>query len=222
LTSTLVGAVPGLVVMSNSIAAIEHRNRVRGRYDVRIPTADGPVVIADTRMKEILLTPDRANGWRLAIPIGGRRFGGARLPSQIERVSLTGEEAVRAAGLALARMNRSGASRRTVGDAVAFLQQTGAPTEAFTAAAGMPRTWLRYQIGERSLLALPRAVRLGLEMAAHEESERRALEGELAALEQAWKEAEQIAGIADDLLIPESVTRFVRRWRTSSDRRREP
>jgi hypothetical protein len=65
-------------------------------------------------------------------------------------------------------------------------------------------------------------VRLGLEMAAHEESERRALEGELAALEQAWKEAEQIAGIADDLLIPESVTRFVRRWRISSDRSREP
>lgn len=40
---------------------------------------------------------------------------------------------------------------------------------------------------------------LALEMALHEESERRALEGELAALEAAWREAEEIAAIADVL-----------------------
>ena len=40
---------------------------------------------------------------------------------------------------------------------------------------------------------------LALEMALHEESERRALEGELAALEAAWREAEEIARIADVL-----------------------
>ncbi len=44
------------------------------------------------------------------------------------------------------------------------------------------------------------APRLAVEMALHEESERRALEGELAALEAAWKEAEEIARIADSLL----------------------
>jgi hypothetical protein len=36
-------------------------------------------------------------------------------------------------------------------------------------------------------------------MALHEESERRALEGELTLLESAWREAEEIAGIADRL-----------------------
>jgi hypothetical protein len=41
---------------------------------------------------------------------------------------------------------------------------------------------------------------LAVEMALHEESERRALEGELAALEAAWREAEEIAHIADSLL----------------------
>ncbi len=46
-------------------------------------------------------------------------------------------------------------------------------------------------------LARPEA--LALEMALHEESERRALEGELAALEAAWREAEEIAHIADYL-----------------------
>jgi hypothetical protein len=44
------------------------------------------------------------------------------------------------------------------------------------------------------------APQLAVEMALHEESERRALEGELAALEAAWKEAEEIAHIADSLL----------------------
>jgi hypothetical protein len=44
--------------------------------------------------------------------------------------------------------------------------------------------------------------RLALEMAAHEETERRALEGELAELEEAWREADEIAAIADALLNP--------------------
>ena len=53
--------------------------------------------------------------------------------------------------------------------------------------------------------ALPTPVRLALEMAAHEDSERRALEGELAQLEQAWRDAEEIAAIADDMFLPEGV-----------------
>ncbi len=47
---------------------------------------------------------------------------------------------------------------------------------------------------------LSRIHALALEMALHEETERRALAGELAALEAAWREAEEIAGIADTLL----------------------
>ena len=40
---------------------------------------------------------------------------------------------------------------------------------------------------------------LALEMALHEESERRALEGELAILEAAWRDAEAVAEVADQL-----------------------
>ena len=47
--------------------------------------------------------------------------------------------------------------------------------------------------------------RLALEMAVHEESERRALEGELTQLAQEWKDAEEIAAIADDMFIAPSV-----------------
>ena len=53
-----------------------------------------------------------------------------------------------------------------------------------------------------ALHRLPGDLRLALEMALHEDTERRALEGELAILEAAWREAEEIAAIADDLFAP--------------------
>ena len=46
---------------------------------------------------------------------------------------------------------------------------------------------------------------LALEMAAHEDIERRAMEGELAILEAAWRQAEEIASIADNLLVAKNV-----------------
>ena len=51
----------------------------------------------------------------------------------------------------------------------------------------------------------PVETRLALEMSLQEDTERRALEGELKLLEKAWLEAEQIAAIADSLLVPSEV-----------------
>ena len=65
-------------------------------------------------------------------------------------------------------------------------------------------------------MKLPKPTRLALEMALHEEDERRALEGELWQLEQAWREAEEIAGIADNLLLPEGTDEFVERHSTEA------
>jgi hypothetical protein len=42
-------------------------------------------------------------------------------------------------------------------------------------------------------------------MSLQEDGERRALNGELKALERAWRDAEQIAAIADSLLLPGDV-----------------
>lgn len=53
-----------------------------------------------------------------------------------------------------------------------------------------------------ALREAPREQVLALEMALHEDTERAAREGDLAALERAWQEAEEIAGIADNLLLP--------------------
>ncbi|MCC6318040.1 MAG: hypothetical protein IT361_10150 [Gemmatimonadaceae bacterium] len=63
--------------------------------------------------------------------------------------------------------------------------------------------WGRGGIGSdpaTTLLDVPLVDRVALEIAAHEESERRAMEGELADLAQAWREADEIATIADALL----------------------
>lgn len=58
---------------------------------------------------------------------------------------------------------------------------------------------------------MPTTTKLALEMALHEEQERLALEGELWLLERAWIEAEEIAEISDNLLLPESADEFLRR-----------
>jgi hypothetical protein len=42
-------------------------------------------------------------------------------------------------------------------------------------------------------------------MAVNEEHEREALQGELATLELAWKDAEEIAAIADELLVSDDI-----------------
>jgi hypothetical protein len=124
-----------------------------------------------------------------------------------EIVHLTGEEAERAAGYVLPAINWAGAERREVEQAVHLIEDSRkAPSEfvhemARTAGVG------------RRLQELPNAARLALEMAAHEESERRAMQGELALLEAAWRQAEEIAKIADNLLVPESVDEFVERNR---------
>jgi len=219
LTSSLVGTVPGLIVMSTSLHALNVRSMIRRFRPIRLRTASVELELFEPQLQQIRLEPEAGGrGWRLSVPTGGRSARRRTLPSQIKRIPLSGNEGIRAAGPLLARVNRVGASGRAVGTALDFLQNAGSPYQAYAAAAGMRRGWLRYQVGEHSLLALPRAVRLALEMAAHDESERRALEGELAELEEAWKEAEQIASIADDLLIPEPVTRILEKLkrRTSS------
>jgi hypothetical protein len=64
---------------------------------------------------------------------------------------------------------------------------------------------------------VPLATRLALEMAAHEVTEGRALEGELYLLEEAWKQAEEVAAIADDMFLPASVDADLARLRAARE-----
>lgn len=129
-----------------------------------------------------------------------------------------GREAERIASIILPKVNRFGGGRKAVAEAVTEIEEVGS-TEAYLdrLSAAAPSYERPYPIKRRSrwsghydfnkygLYSLPPQHRLALEMALHEEAERRALEGELVQLEEAWKEAEEIAAIADNLLLPESV-----------------
>lgn len=70
-----------------------------------------------------------------------------------------------------------------------------------------PKPWGTWLPGQwLALHELPDDQRLGVEMWMNEDIERVWLEGELKLLEREWREAEKIAKIADDLVLPESVT----------------
>ena len=60
---------------------------------------------------------------------------------------------------------------------------------------------------------MPATTLLGWEMALQEEQERRALLWELAELKAAWREAEAIAQISDNLLLPEGADDFLEEHR---------
>lgn len=64
------------------------------------------------------------------------------------------------------------------------------------------------------LLALPTSLGLAIEMALHDEQERRALEGELGELEDAWREAEEIGAIADAMFLPSNIEQVLARLRS--------
>ncbi len=140
----------------------------------------------------------------------------------------TGREAERIASILLPKVNRYGASRKAVQEAVGEIEQVGGPEaymERLTSLAGdytrpnqrKSKGW--WSTGEaenfhkHGLFGLPGPHRLALEMALHEEAERRAMQGELAELERAWREAEEVAAISDSLTLPQSVTEELERMR---------
>jgi hypothetical protein len=121
---------------------------------------------------------------------------------RVRRHKLTGGPAVQAAAVLLAGANRWGGSRREVQSAVSRIEQAGGPESYFKAAEWEAR---RAGWGYRELWEMPKEIRLALEMASHEDVERRAMEGELAELERQWRAAEEIAAIADRLAVPPEV-----------------
>lgn len=104
--------------------------------------------------------------------------------------------------------NRFGGSDANVQDAVRHIESAGDAT-GYLASAARKNAWrggrftsLLNTYRGLGALKLSGTERLALEMAVHEENERRALEGELAALEESWREAEEIAAISDVDLTP--------------------
>jgi hypothetical protein len=144
------------------------------------------------------------------------------------RRRFVGGDAQRIAGLVIPKVNRFGANKDGIADAVREIEQVGSAEGYIERLAQISATYTRPKEPSQrrwrgraawdgttsyGLFGLPAAHRLALEMALHEESERRALQGQLAELERAWREAEEVAAIADDMFVPPTVNAAIERLR---------
>ena len=151
----------------------------------------------------IVASPE-PEGW--ALRLSARSVLGER------NIDFHGPDALRTAHVLLPAVNASGAGGADVDRAVREIEQVGDPLRYFAHVLERRGEWAQGQDGAYPTLAsYPASVRLALEMAAHEETERRAMEGELALLEHAWREAEEVAAIADNLLVPPAVDELLKR-----------
>lgn len=195
---------------------IQAYRRAFGRVKVPMPWMEKPVTLqAEHIAKARLVTDDSALGWALRVPVPGKGFAlpdaprriGDPPPPRLEQegrrtiATFTGDEAVRVAGKLLPKINVSGAGKDDVQRAVRLIEDDADPRRFFA-------TQTHGGSSGRVIKQIPKPVRLALEMSLHEDTERRALEGELAMLEAAWKEADEIAGISDNLLLPAEVDRW--------------
>jgi hypothetical protein len=108
---------------------------------------------------------------------------------------------------AMVAVNAGGARRRQLERAVQVLEAAGS-AEVYVAAAARRRLRLHggSEVYDRTPSDPNPVAALALEMALHEEQERRAMQGELSILEAAWRDAERIADIADRLAIAPTQT----------------
>ena len=205
---------------------------------LRLPEPDGSALVINpnNRTSARLVQMPGDEGWGIDIAYAGRSIPGIpdwkqswawNNSAESGRVRLTGERALWAAGRILPISNRGGAPANRVRSAVGLIEDAGTGDAFYRWAATRLREWSAQQTqGDTGALDhLPVPVRLAMEMAAHEDVERQALEGELSLLEEAWKDAEEIAAIADDLLLPSDVRSRLARLlsgRRSPPAEREP
>lgn len=153
------------------------------------------------------------------IGIGDMGAATLSVPHDDGWATFDGTEAVHAATVILANSNHHGGNPVVVEDAVQQIEGSGS-VEGFLAGisrrADQRKGRMLSTLGSyRSLGAMRLSLteRLALEMAVHEEAERRAMEGELRLLEEAWRRAEEIAAIADGILTPMRFPAWMTRWR---------
>jgi hypothetical protein len=199
----------------------------------RASTSIGRIALPDGRLVDVQRKHARMSALE-------RTDGDGPLVLRLESVDgthrLTGADAMRAAARLLPTVNRFGGGKRQVQDAVSLLDAAGDPMRVLrdiqqrVGARDADARWKRKRNGffdsqaelvtkiPGALHTLDISLRLAMEMAVHEEHERRAMDGELADLETAWREAEEIAAIADGMFVLPSIEAKVAALRTSVER----
>jgi hypothetical protein len=154
-----------------------------------------------------LVPQETGEGWALSMRPGGRKA---------REVVLSGAAALHATARIVPHLTDWGAMKRQTRAAVDRIEAAGDPDRFLNQLARNPQRrqldpriygWSKAEAAARdfSLKNQGHEVCLAVEMAVNEEHERSALDGELALLEDAWKDAEEIAAIADRLTLPSGV-----------------
>ncbi|MEO6864479.1 MAG: hypothetical protein ABI229_03410 [Gemmatimonadaceae bacterium] len=191
------------------------------RIVARVPTPDGVVDIKRRQLPHAKIVGSPGSHWHLSLEHVVRH--GERMYRWWEyqprrdtkaTVKLEPRDALSALAALLPTLNGHGGTKRNVQSAVEFVERASSVTKLLNTAASlaMKPNWNATMQGRLS--TIPLEARLALEMITHEDDERRALEGELAALEERWKEAEEIAGISDNMFLPSSVTDWIQKIRS--------
>jgi hypothetical protein len=185
-----------------------YRQKRQRKVVYRLPAERSPtgseVLLRRWHASGAVLRPGTVDGIALVVPDAGRKDpktdGWGRPKFVADPLVLPDADARAFLNRAMVHLNESGASRKRLEGAVALLGEAGSADEFLRRTAAQGRTLgKRRDMPERALV--PEGA-LALEMALHEEQERRAMEGELTLLEAAWREAEEIAAIADRLAVP--------------------
>lgn len=120
-------------------------------------------------------------------------------------LDLDASHAVQVAGPLLARINQRGGTPEQVADATRRITEAG-DAERYIRKSSVLRQHRRrknaiFWDDDVGVLGLTGTERLALEIAMNEDAERQAMQGELQALEEAWRDAEEIAAIADRMFV---------------------
>jgi hypothetical protein len=209
-----IGVFGGLI--GGGINAIVHGRPEEIVARIRTDTA-GTIAVRRRHLAETRLVPGNDSPLALEIRYKG---GEARLD---------GREALRVAGTLMPHVNRYGGKHELVTAAVHALDEAGGAdgyleklSRYAPRSTEVPLNWSHTKRKPRSgwtgaytsgLYGLSSPDRLALEMALHEEAELRAVRGQLVELERAWRDAEEIAAIADDMLMPSSIQKAMDRLR---------
>lgn len=192
--SLAIGAVlwaPILIVTAPLVIAKRIQHYRTNERVIRGVAVDGVGLQLRAKHARLLrLSGDEQTRWRMMLP-HERGFA-----------TITGEAVLPLLGRILPHVNELGASERELDSAIAKIEHFHDPArflDFLTREKARGQSPITESVGYGQ--------RLALEMMAHEETERRALEGELDALRSAWEEAERIAAIADNLLLPSWIRR---------------
>jgi hypothetical protein len=150
--------------------------------------------------RTITLNPWRNSRVRLLAVGTGWGIAGDLIGSTV-----TGPKAAYTFRSVLTSRNYRGGRPEEVSDAVSLLSEVPDPSRLISRVA---------RVAEREKVKpMPTHIGIALEMALHEDVERRALEGELAELRTQWAMAEEIASIADNMLLPSATEEAIQAMR---------